>query len=115
MLYRSGASASSIKHLSISLFLLKKTPVKQFLDTSKGNRLWANDCSHKNGAKCFVWSKDLNSFLDVYLDVPNLQCHIYEIITPYTPCRMVYDLDMCLSNRLNSDKDHSAMMNLIGE
>ena len=96
-------------------FCFKKLPVEQFLDNNKGNRLWAIDCSHKSGAKCFVWSRDLNSFLDIYLDIPNLQRHAYEIITASTPCRMVYDLDMDLSNGLNSDKDHSAMVNLIAE
>ena len=56
-----------------------------------------------------------NSLLDIYLDIACFQRHAYEIITAFTPCRMVYDLEMNLSNRLNSDKDHSAMMNLIGE
>ena len=96
-------------------FCFRKAPPKNLLDISNGNRLWAIDCCLNNAAKCFVWSNDLYSFLNVYLEIPELYRHAYEIIPPSIPCRMVYDLDMCLKNGVNSGRNHSAMMQLIGE
>ena len=98
----------------MSLFLHQKK-LLSLLDTSSDSRLWAIDGCSNSTAKCFVWSSDLLPFLDIYLDLPRCNRHAYEIIRPLTPCLMVYDLDMCLIGGLNSNRNHSDMMNLIGE
>ena len=80
-----------------------------------GSRLWAIDCHVESGAKCWLWSKDIDSFVNLYISIPFHERHAYEVIPPYTPCRMMYDLDMCVEGGLNKDEDHAKMVNDISE
>ena len=83
------------------------------LRSLQGSRLWAFDCHVGSDAKCWVWSKDADSFIEKYFRVSACARHAYEVIPPDTPCRMLYDLDMCIEHGLNADKDHARMVELI--
>ena len=81
----------------------------------QGSQLWAFDCCVGTGAKCWVWSKDVESFMNTYLGISFLGCHAYETFPLNTACRMVYDLNMCMEDGLNVDKDHTLMVDHICE
>ena len=96
------------------LMKFKKESVKNIFN-KKGGRLWAVDLKYRSGAKCFLWSIDLESFLDIYLSIPPPNRHAYEVIPPDNPCRMAFDLDMYIDEGINAKRDGTAMMNNISE
>ena len=92
----------------------KKESFKNIFN-KKGGRLWAVDLKYRSGAKFFLWSIDLESFLDIYLSIPPPNRHAYEVIPPDNPCRMAFDLDMYIDEGINAKRDGTAMMNNISE
>ena len=96
-----------------------------FLDYKKDNlsalanlpesRLWAIDCCTGSGAKCWLWSKDLDSFIDLYVKIPSSNRNAYEIIQSGTPCHMAYDLDMNIGGGIDAGKGHVQMVKDIGK
>jgi hypothetical protein len=85
------------------------------LKLNNGARLWAFDYRDGSGAKCWMLSHNLNSFLDVYCRFPPKNRNTYEVIPPNQHCRMVYDLDMHVGSGLNVDKNHQQMLKDISE
>jgi hypothetical protein len=92
-----------------------KEPIKGLLSCSRHGRIWAFDINQNSGAKGWIWTDCLGSFIDIYAKIPEADRHAYEVIEENKPCRMVYDLDMCTAEGLNTDKDDSEMARLIGK
>ena len=70
---------------------------KQYIDTLKstyGGRVWAIDVSSRSGAKIWMWTDNISSFIRLYSKIPSEKRHAYEIIPYNYPCRVVFDLDM---------------------
>ena len=79
------------------------------------SRLWAIDCHTGSGAKCWIWLRDVDSFVNMYVSIDHLERHAYEVILPNTPCRMVFNLDMSIEHGINKDANHELMVDEIGE
>jgi len=111
--WKNAIGRASLVFSDNAIFLSFSKHCLSVLTSLPGSRLWAFDCRADSGAKCWVWSKDADSFIEAYFRVSACDRHAYEVIPPDTPCRMVYDLDMFIEHGLNADKDHARMVKLV--
>jgi hypothetical protein len=109
--------AASDGLLSSSKFFLNRTKddLSTLLPSLSHRRIWAFDTNPKNGAKGWIWSDCINTFVDVYLQIEPKKRHAYEVVQQNVPCRMAFDLDMYTGDGVNGDKDDKRMATAISE
>mmetsp|Transcript_1481 Transcript_1481/g.3539 ORF Transcript_1481/g.3539 Transcript_1481/m.3539 type:complete len:578 (+) Transcript_1481:931-2664(+) len=91
-----------------------KDPVKALLmQPNSSGKIWAFDTNPNSGAKGWIWTDCVKTFVDVYLKILPEKRHAYEVIRQTDPCRMVYDLDMYVGGGVNEDKDDVTMARTI--
>ena len=103
--------------LSSSRFFLShtKADLSCLLPSAPGRRIWAFDTNPNSGAKGWIWSDCVDTFVEVYLELDPTRRHAYEVIPPNVPCRMVYDLDMYIGGGINAGRDDEQMAAAISE
>ena len=103
--------------LSSSKFFLIRTKddLINLLPSVPNRRIWAFDTNPKNGAKGWMWTDCIDTFVDVYLQIDPKQRHAYEVIQQNVPCRAAFDLDMYTGDGVNGDKDDKRMAGAISE
>ena len=109
--------AASDGLLSSSKFFLNRTKddLINLLPSLPHRRIWAFDTNPKNGAKGWIWTDCIDTFVGVYLQIDPKQRHAYEVIQQNVPCRIAFDLDMYTGDGVNSDKDDKRMAGEISE
>ena len=103
--------------LSSSRFFLNhaKADLTCLLPSAPRRRIWAFDTNPNSGAKGWIWSDCVDTFVEVYLELDPTQRHAYEVVPPNVPCRMVYDLDMYIGGGINAGRDDEQMAAAISE
>jgi hypothetical protein len=103
--------------LSSSKFFLNRTKddLINLLPSLPHRRIWAFDTNPKNGAKGWIWTDCIDTFVDVYLQIDVNKRHAYEVVQQKKPCRMAFDLDMFTGDGVNGDKDDKRMAAAISE
>jgi len=104
-------SASDDGLLSSSKFFLNRTKddLSALLPSLPHRRIWAFDTNPKNGAKGWMWTDCIETFVDAYLQIDAKDRHAYEVVQQNVPCRMAFDLDMYTGDGVNDDKDDKRM------
>ena len=112
-----GHPSSSDGILSSSKFFLNRTKddLSTLLPSLPHRRIWAFDTNPKNGAKGWIWTDCIDTFVDVYLQIDPKNRHAYEVVQQNVPCRMAFDLDMYTGDGVNDDKDDKRMAAAISE
>ena len=103
--------------LSSSKFFLNRTKddLSTLLPSLPHRRIWAFDTNPKNGAKGWIWTDCIDTFVGVYLQIDPKKRHAYEVVQQNVPCRMAFDLDMYTGDGVNGDKDDKRMASAISE
>ena len=103
--------------LSSSKFFMNRTKddLSTLMPSLPHRRIWAFDTNPKNGAKGWIWTDCINTFVDVYLQIDPKNRHAYEVVQQNVPCRMAFDLDMYTGDGVNDDKDDKRMAAAISE
>ena len=103
--------------LSSSKFFLNRTKddLINLLPSVPDRRIWAFDTNPKNGAKGWMWTDCIDTFVDIYLQIDPKQRHAYEVVQQNVPCRASFDLDMYTGDGVNGDKHDKRMAGAISE
>lgn len=92
-----------------------KTDLLCLLPSRPSRRIWAFDTNPKNGAKGWIWTDCVETFVNVYLQLDPTRRHAYEVVQSNIPCRVVFDLDMFTGDGENAGKNDEQMAKAIGE